>query len=355
MKNTDEKFLLVYDETNNARKIYVDNGKFNVGDVGDFVLGGLALPPGYMEPPISELRTRMRLDAGIKDIKLRHIGKGRFLDLIDAKKMAPFLDWFLENELLIHFSHIDPFYWALADIVDSLLTFSFFEECIGYQYILKSDLFESLNQNQAQCLDIIERYNFPDIRDEDIPSFFAEIIMLVEMSNAILPDRLDALLVFLNEAMRVESLPFLSFEDPGVRGMLMDKFGAFYRHRLVLFKNSVHVLDEELEVKAFLENDIILSVFPEIDFKFVKSDDDSRVQISDLIIGLLGKLFTDLGRFSLEEIVKQAAAISAQGKTNLVTLDKIISRSESLTQAFHHHVCSGYKRNKFEKLLLEFK
>lgn len=354
LKNTDENYLLIYDETNNARKIYLNNGKFNVGDIGDFVLGGLVLQPGQPELPIDDLRNRMCLDEGIKDIKLRHIGKGRFFDLINSKKMSPFLNWLWEHELHIHFTHIDPFYWALADIVDSLLTFPFFKDCIPFHYILKSDLFECLNQYQDLALDILERYNFPDIRDEDVAAFFAEMFLVVELSNAIPSGRLSALLVFLAEASHIGNLPFLSFDDAGVKGMLMDKFGMFYRHRLILFKNAQHVLDEELEVKKFLENDTVLLEFPEIDFTFVKSDDDSRVQISDLVVGLLGKLFTDLGKLTHEEVLTKANALSAQGKSNIAILNKIIDRSEALTQAFHHHICSEYKRAKYEQLLLEF-
>ncbi|WP_413576196.1 hypothetical protein ACLVWU_17575 [Bdellovibrio sp. HCB290] len=350
LKLVDEEFIFVYDETNNFRKLYLRDGGFNVQSLGDFVLGGVMFPNGKVELPVQNLRERMTLDKGIKDIKLKHICRGgAFADLLQSKKMAPFLDWFDENDLILHFSRIEPFYWSVVDIVDSIACE--IPKFIPHVFHLKSDLVECLFDNLETTIQVFERYRYPCIQPNERSEFIEAILQMVVRSLSIEDFNKFMLLKFLEDGLNVNALPFID-EGPGeIPGMLIEKFGHYYRHRIVLFKNSIHLFDEEVEVKTFLENDTVLPAFPELRFSFLKSEDESAIQVSDMMMGLLGKLFAQVRGMTLKQIDMQFEDLSDIGKKNLETLAKIVNRSNDISSALQHHICSAYDRKRFEHLL----
>ncbi|RWK71727.1 MAG: hypothetical protein EOR45_34805, partial [Mesorhizobium sp.] len=63
-----------------------------------------------------------RVQPGASEIKLKHVATGEFLDLLNAPRLEVFLSWLLEQGLFVHYSALDPLYWSIVDIVDSMLT-----------------------------------------------------------------------------------------------------------------------------------------------------------------------------------------------------------------------------------------
>lgn len=351
LKRVDEKFFFIYDETNNFRKLYIRDGTFNVQKIGNFVLGGIAFLETKKELPIPKLRVAMKIDKGVKDLKLKHVGgTGTFFELIQMRKMAPLLEWFIENELIIHFSNIEPFYWSIVDIIDSILADSE-DDWIPFVYILKADLAECLSNDVNLTLKVFERFRYPSIAAEQRSEFIEVLIELVLRNRQVLEDEnFFMLLQFLNQGFSLRSLPFIDQTPSDIPGMLIEKFGHFYRQRMILFKNSVHLFDEEGEIKSFFENDSILAAFPEINFDFCASENELAIQISDMMMGLLGKLFTQMRSLKPNEVETQYSALSVLGKNNLKLLSYIYSYSNDVSSALQHHVASLYDRKKTELL-----
>ena len=84
---------------------------------------------------------------------------------------------------------------------------------------------------------------------------------------------------------------------------LIDGFGAFYLHRLALFKNATHILDIEKTIETYLASlDLRDGSTPLQHFEFVDSRATLWVELSDALVGLLGKLFSYADNTPLLEI-----------------------------------------------------
>ncbi|MEQ1723265.1 MAG: hypothetical protein ABL930_08810, partial [Pseudobdellovibrio sp.] len=162
LKNTEKVFTFYYDETNNIRKLHIrDDQKLNVSNLGNFVLGGIVHEGSARDFNIAELRARLRLDKGVKEIKLKHIASGNFLELLESQKLNIFLAWLNENRLMIHFSHLDPIFWSIVDIIDSVLIQ--IPEFMEHHHILKSDLNEIVKADLDQAIAILFNFNYTDV------------------------------------------------------------------------------------------------------------------------------------------------------------------------------------------------
>ena len=117
----DDAYTFYHDETNNIKKLRIKTGGFNVAEPGVFVLGGVVHPGTPRDLDIETLRADMRIQKSAKEIKLEHVAKGRFLDVLRSTKLTVFLRWLSENDLRLHYHALDPVYWGIVDILDSIL------------------------------------------------------------------------------------------------------------------------------------------------------------------------------------------------------------------------------------------
>ena len=132
LENMDNKYTFFYDETNNIRKFFLkENGKINIQlkELNqNFLLGGVCYEETTTLTSISfqKLKKDLYLDKKIieenLEIKFKHIAKGDFLQCLKSKKLKTFLEWILSNNLYIHYSSLDIFYWSIVDIIESSVT-----------------------------------------------------------------------------------------------------------------------------------------------------------------------------------------------------------------------------------------
>ena len=52
----------------------------------------------------------MRIQKTAAEIKLDHVAKGGFLELLLSAKLTTFLRWITDNGLMIHYHDLDPLY-----------------------------------------------------------------------------------------------------------------------------------------------------------------------------------------------------------------------------------------------------
>lgn len=85
----------------------------------------------------------------------------------------------------------------------------------------------------------------------------------------------------------------------------MDGYESLY-----MFPNSEYIFDEETEImKKICSTTIILSRKELYNFSFVKSTENRMVQLSDVIIGIIGKLMLYANVSILPEIKKEMASL----------------------------------------------
>ena len=102
IRRADDKFAFFYDETNNIRKFLLTDDGTNVDEHKNFVLGGIVLLEGQTLPEIAPLREALGMQDNAPEIKFKHVASGDFEAVLASRKMARFLAWLRERQLLKH-------------------------------------------------------------------------------------------------------------------------------------------------------------------------------------------------------------------------------------------------------------
>ncbi|QQA74596.1 DUF3800 domain-containing protein [Pectobacterium parmentieri] len=339
LKNTDEVYTFYYDETNNIRKLYLKDSGFNVKKADNFILAGILHKGLSTGSDYLTLFQMLNLQKSAHELKLRHIAKGSFLDMLKSDNLLIIINWLIENKFYIHYFNLNITYWSVIDIIDSIIGELHNPFYIINHMSLKSDFYELANSNSDVFLNALHEFNYPDIPEEKAHEFCLWLIDFTCMHSSMLSDfRANVLENLVKESLKIEVLPFIS----GFHGRkLIDSFMVFYLRNLYLFKNSIHIFDEEKsiqdEVKDFplTENDMRIQ-----NHEFVKSHHSEAVQLSDVIAGFLGKYFSYLKDVNDEQLVLDKAGLTSKQFKTLSALKHIIDISDDVSRGFFNVVIS---------------
>jgi hypothetical protein len=340
MSNVDSVYSFYYDETNNVRKLHLTPDGMNIRRPDCFVLGGIVHTGPTRPIDLSCLRTRLRLQPSVKEIKLKHLGSGDFLDLLGSEKIALFLEWLAAQNFLVHYQVTDLLYWSVVDIVDSTLSEVDAPQLTAVHWPLKDSLYSILRDDVDGTAELLGRYSYPDVGRERRAAFVAELLDFVEHREHLLEHFPFFMLKgLLQMARTLDSLPYLEDETPNV---LIDGFGSFFANRLSLFKNAHHVLDDERQIEAYLEGlQLRDGDQPLRHYRFANSQSEAGIQLSDPVVGLLGKLFTYINRTPLDSIEEELERLSDQQQRSLVVLARLLDHSTDECPAFAQYVISA--------------
>lgn len=163
LTEADAVYTIYYDETNNIRRLHTRADGLNVSEPKCFVIAGIAHNGPPRQFSVGDLRQRCRIQKTAKEIKLEYIAKGDFLKVLSSQKLEAFLRWVVEMEFYVHYSVMDPLYWSIVDIIDSILTEYGRPELLPAHAQLKNDLYTIMRADQADTLDLFRRYSYPDV------------------------------------------------------------------------------------------------------------------------------------------------------------------------------------------------
>lgn len=327
---TDEPRTFYYDETNNDRIIHLTDDGFNVPDPRPFVLGGVV--HGGAEKPIdlSILRRTMGIQVATPEIKFEMVAKGDFLTILGSKKLDHFLTWLAFEGYLIHFLALDPVYYSYVDIVDSMPLADNFDP-FGLR-ILKNDLYRVLRRDIDVTQDILRRYAYPAVAHEHIRPFLTAIIDLVEDAHDLMCDYHRMMLKGVLQSGRALDRLLLLDDTPSI---IMQDLRQMFIHRICLFTSSRHILDEEDKISAILEGyRFVEHGMPVELFRFADSKAEPGVQLSDIVVGLLGACLTWLRSVEIDDIAAIKAKLSVAQNANRMALASLVERSIAVTDAF---------------------
>lgn len=339
LTGVDRALTFHYDETNNIRRLLLTPQGLNVRTPQCFVLGGVGHPGPVPNLEFEDLRRAFGLQKSSLELKLEQLGKGDFLSLLNAPRIGQFLHWLSASGAFAHYQVLDPLYWSLVDVVDSIVTEDGNVQLMMIAPLLKNDLYTVLRGDVAGTAELLGRYTYPDVGRTQRPAFVAELRDLLEARADLLPDfNYQMLKGLLEIAAGLDSLPYLEDESPNV---LIDGFGAFYLHRLALFKNATHILDVEPTIQAYLASlDLCDGAKPLSNFSFVDSRATPWVQVSDAFAGLLGKLFSYASNTPVDEIEIALASLNARQREALDTMIAFLDHSIEECAGFAQYVVS---------------
>lgn len=330
-----KKFTFFYDETGNFRRILIkEEGGFNIKNINSiFVLGGIVLDNSLAENELSKdeelLRRMLKIQPTAPEIKLKYIAKGEFLELLESSNLETFLKWLSDKPIYIHFSLLNILYWSLVDIIDSFIDFNMWGSQFSYieDYLrLKDELYQAVLNNLGRVQLILVRYKYPNV--SDVQLFIHELIKAINIEDY---PRLKAFFkLFGNKS----EAPFITDEKPYV---LLDSFLIFYLRNSILFKNSEHYFDyEKTIIKDLQKGDLSKLMQYVYKIEFLHSTSSFPLQISDVIVGIIGKMYNFLANADKTEL--QNIRLSCQQINNLKIFTNLLSKSVEFCSVFSHSI-----------------
>lgn len=352
LSGMDSAYTFYYDETNNSRKFKITEKDFNVSKDEDFVIGGLVYEGENRQFNLGKLFQSFKLQSNVKEIKRQHIAPGKtFLECANSLKLQPLLKWILDNDVYIHFIAMNNLYFDIVDIVDSLIDD---KKVFTLDYInqMKNALYKYINVDIEYIHSIFLKYNYPNIQSNDVQQFCDDFITWIENISAENKEdylRLESVHQLLKDSRKKENLCFLS-DNKNLT--LMDGYETLYIEPLYMFLYSRHILDEEVEIMNKLKKfPIIIDNQILSNYIFVKSESNQWIQLSDVLMGILGKLFLYANSKSKSEIISDNIKLTNIQRTNISLLKSLIMKSQKKCLAFVHFIASSYEIEKFWHIL----
>lgn len=336
--NTKEKMFFYYDESNNCRKFWLDSNKddFNNDPNADFVLAGVACD-NEVQIPFDELQLRFKLQKNVTELKAKSLFKGKdFLACMGTKTVSSLFSLINEYNLFIHYVHVNNFFYTIVEILDSITNPKEIME-YGFDYFqLKTTLFNMLHSKIKNVSEIMIRYAYPNISKENIKGFCTDLCNLLGPKYEMKPDE-KFVYGALRRAAHGDKLLFIQ-DNPEY--ILQDDYSMFYVNRIMTFPLSQHCFDEELSIQSTIENHV--KRFSGNDIKnnycFVKSESNTMVQVSDLVAGLFGRMFSFFNLHKEDEFATIVSELTNDQLSNLCELQRLRVKSDYRNKGLLHSV-----------------
>ena len=364
-EQTDEKLLqlidayfcpytIYCDESSNAIKFRFkdETGKLNVDWRNDFVLAGIAYEGDTPPFDIDDLFASFELQKTVKDAKLGNIAKykgndvNRFVDILKSPKVMLFLNALWNSNTYIHWSTQSLLYFALVDIVDSMME-------IPYMLNEIKNIFYKYVQLDLDCfLEFLARYSYPNIKKEKVEDFCEEFISWIE---SIEPESHEDefCLEFLRQGSKSSKKSGnLLYLTENRDNLLIENFVPIYASRLVEFPNSTIHFDK----CAIAEENIdrFANSFCDIKtpaYDFLISTENKWIQLCDFVSGIIAALLAFVNENDVDEINAATEAFDETQKHNLKLLTQLIRRSSTKNKYFDHMSCN-YKQGERIRYLI---
>lgn len=295
------KARLFYDESNNYRKLLLTkNGINNPIDNQYFVLGGIAVFD--KNPNIEKLMIALNHQKSVKEFKFKYFsyGKTDFIKILYSDRLLTFFRWVNDEKIGFHYSVMNYLYWALIDIVDEV------HEQYGYpgqefDFSLKSAMFDSIKPYLPEFIEIMRKYNYPNIADKDIHSFAMEVLTFVEEHQMTYEndDPADFYVEYLRQIIKaLRSKQRMVFLKGNPKNTLMESYSSHYYCEILRFPNCELVFDNEPVIKKALTKMNI----NQRNYRFVNSTEEILVQLSDVFCSFYSKYLSYCESKTTEEI-----------------------------------------------------
>lgn len=333
--NTEEKMHFYYDESNNCRKFWLDSGKtnFNHDFRADFVLAGIATDKEY-QIPFEELKQRFRLQKNVVELKSKSLFKGKdFLQSMGTKQATALIKLFSDYDLYIHYSNVNNFYYTIVEILDSIVTPDEIDE-FGFNYFgLKTTFYDMLVPSIDEVIEIMIKYSYPNIKTTDIEAFCNALMDAIDSQYIQKPDQ-KFVFGMLKRASKSHELVFI---QDNIDYVMQEDYSIFYVDTIMKFSKSMHHFDEELSIQDKVAKTVSEFDKDATNYEFINSKDNTMIQISDLVAGLLGRMFFFINSVSsYNEIRKKVIELNDIQVINCKHFNELRIKSNFHNKGFLH-------------------
>ena len=325
VKKMDSHYTLYFDESGNTRCFWLKDGKYNVDPFTHFVLGGIVADKAV---DFEYAKKRIGCNVTVQEIKSRNVYKGDFETCLKSTMLKNFLDLIIEQNWMMHFSAVELFYYAIVDIVDSIM------EVDADINQIKNELYRILRHDISMTQHIMVQYEYPNVSDNLKIDFLNSCIKVLDkyIADTGRANELTyKLRIGFQLAQEKTELSFIQDEDTG---SLLQSFFHFYVRPIYMFKKSLIIFDEELSIQEKLEPYCLsLDGATLNNYQFVNSKENVMVQLSDVMIGIIARYlrFVNMNLNCIDDAVSK---FDVNQLASLCQLNKILNISASDNPAF---------------------
>jgi hypothetical protein len=332
--NNQTKYVFYYDESNNCRKFWVDDSKqqFNTDYAADFVLAGLVKKEeDIIDVSLETFRKLLKLQGNVEEIKFSKLyAKGDFLQCVKEKRLFETLSWIDKSPFYIHYTNVNNLFYTLVEVFDSIVKPDEISE-FGYDYFKMKSVFYYMFKGKADELQLLMfKYKYPNIQREDVGAFCNELLFLLG-SRREMKEEEKFLAGMLARASKSDELVFLHDNDDYI---MQENYAEFYADPIRKYQKSTHIFDEETAVQDIVKEQIDMGDNMADNFRFVNSETDIFVQLSDVVAGILGKLFKYINSTSINQRRKDVGGLSKIQIDNILLIDKLRMEADSENTGF---------------------
>lgn len=326
-----EQSFFYYDESNNIRKLWLDENDFNAPVDSDFVLGGVMHFGKSCIADVNELKSQLRIQKTAKEIKFKHISKSKdFLGCLLENKVSIFLEWLLKSDLYVHFSNVNNLYYAIVDIIDTIDEPAY----IPFVFQMKNELYKIAKNNYQSFYKLLATCNYPNIDSSKIEYFYNSIIDFVVNSCYELSFDAEVFRQGLKVARKQTELAFLQGNS---HKTILESYFPFYMRPIGVFPYAIHIFDDEYQIQEqFNKYDLYNGDSICKNFSFTNSKSNLFVQISDCIVGLLSKYYTYINSIDINGASHMINTITPKQKQTLQLFVSLIYKSENKSKLLLH-------------------
>ena len=331
------------DESSNCVKLRFkdEQGNLNIDWRNDFVLAGVVFEETKVPFNIDELFKSLNLQKNITDAKLKHIANyngadvNRFIDILKSDKVSLVLKAINNSDAYLHWSTQSLLYFALVDIVDSVIEIPMMLDDI------KNVLYKYVRRDVTYFLSFLASYNYPNIAPKKSKEFYEGFITWIELIEAESIED-EFLLEFLRQGMKSSKKSGnLLFLTDNTDKLLIENFVPLYASRLGDFLKSTIYFDKvgivEDNIKKY-ENVFCSDKIPYYDF--LDSEQSKWIQLSDFISGIIAALLAFVNQNDLDQINLKVKALDDVQIGNLRLLMNLIRKSSNKNKYFDHMSCN---------------
>jgi hypothetical protein len=342
-ENFDTTDTLYYDESGNSRLFWLKNGKYNVNANTHFVLGGIQ---SEEKITFDDLRSALKLNVTSKEAKSSTLFKGTFEEALSKKSFSLLMQLIIEKGWHIHFDVLNMLYYSLVDIIESLNLNGTDE------YRLKDFIYHVFKEDIHNTESFLVKYSYPNIPKNKVNDFLDELLKVI--LNFINKNyNLKNVLLFISLVPSIinsknKELPFIQDEETNI---LIKEFDLFYMQELWKYYKAKLVFDEEVHIKPKLEStDIVVNGEHVSNWTMVDSKDEPLEQVSDLVVGLMGKYFVFLDD-PINTIQSTINGFSQIQSENFKQWIDVLNKSYAYNKSFFEMTVSLEQNQNFFKLL----
>lgn len=331
------RMTFYYDETGNCGKFKVTETGFNdpMALARDFILGGIAFDGEECPADVDSLFAALDLKPDISELKFHHISrkKTNFHEWFGSKRACIFIQWLHASDLYIHYALLNNLYYALVDMVDLLWesqpqSLSLISS--DWAFGLKSALYTFCKEHVEDVVVLFRKYHYPDIGRQDSANFCKEFCDLIQFhSDDSSPDgfMIECFRQMLKTAGKEDKLTLLHDNEAGI---LVDQYYSLYLARCYTYKYAFHYFDEERIIEHLMNEHALLSECKLIkNYVFCTSQMNPLIQISDVFVGILSRVFEFLDNTSEAEINAMDSMQYKNEYENMSMLWDLIERSDT--------------------------